>query len=108
MISFILSSNVIKSFWINSGVRSIGKSRIGFENPDFGFAIERKIRKRISSLRYMLLDFLLTVRLRNPKKDLENCPNNSDLARVRIISKKKTAVQGNSFANPFADFPVER
>ena len=56
----------------------------------------------------MLLDFLLTVRLSNPKKDLENCPNNSDLARVRIISKKKTAVQENSFANPLADFPIER
>ena len=57
-----------------SGVRSIGKSGIRFENSDFGFAIERKIRKRISSLTCMRLDFLLTVRLGNPKKDLENCP----------------------------------
>ena len=32
---------------------------------------------------------------------------NSGLACTRIISKKKTAVQENSFANPFSDFPIE-
>ena len=38
-------------------MRSIGKSGFRFLNPDFGFAIERKIRKRISTLRYLFLDF---------------------------------------------------
>ena len=38
-------------------VRSIGKSGFRFQNPDFGFAIEREIRKRISTLRYLFLDF---------------------------------------------------
>ena len=33
---------------------------------------------------------------------------NSGLACARIISKKKTAVHENSFANPFSDFPIER
>ena len=33
---------------------------------------------------------------------------NSGLARARILSKKKTTVHKNSFANPFSDFPIER
>ena len=33
---------------------------------------------------------------------------NSGLARARIISKKKTAVHEDSFANPFSDFLIER
>ena len=66
---------------------------------------------RISTLRYLLLNFLFTVRLgNNKKKDSKNCPlfNNSGLARARIISKKKTAVHKDSFANPFSDFLIER
>ena len=43
----------------NLRVRSIRKSGFRFKNPDFGFAIEREIRKRISTLRYLLLDFHL-------------------------------------------------
>ena len=38
-------------------MRSIGKSGFRFSNPDFGFAIEREIRKQISTLRYLFLDF---------------------------------------------------
>ena len=38
-------------------MRSIGKSGFKFKNPDFGFAIEREIRKRISTLKYLFLDF---------------------------------------------------
>ena len=38
-------------------VRSIGKSGFRFQNPDFGFATEREIRKWISTLRYLFLDF---------------------------------------------------
>ena len=33
---------------------------------------------------------------------------NSRLTHARIISKKKTSVHENSFANPFLDFPIER
>ena len=55
-------------------VESIGKSGLRFENPDFGFEIEREIRKRISRLGYLFLDFLFTVRSVNPRKDLKNCP----------------------------------
>ena len=36
--------------------------------------MEREIRKRASTLRYLLLDFIFTDRLENPKKDLENSP----------------------------------
>ena len=43
-------------------------------NPDFGSAIKREIRKRISTPRYLFWIFIFTVRLRNPKKDLKNCP----------------------------------
>ena len=35
----------------------LGNLDLDFENPDFGFAIEREIRKRISTLRYLFLDF---------------------------------------------------
>ena len=55
------------------------------------------------SIGYLFLDFLSTVRLRNPKKDLKN-----GIAHARIISKKKTAVHENSFVNPFPDFPIEQ
>ena len=74
--------------WIGSNflvrVPLIGKSGFRFWNPDFGFAIERKIRKRIFNA------------------------ENSGLARARIINKKNTAVHENSLANPFSDFAVER
>ena len=36
-------------------------------------------------------------------KDLKN----SGLARARLISKKKTTVHEDTFANPFSDFPIE-
>ena len=45
------------------GCVQLGNMDLDFENPDFGFAIEREIRKRI-----------FTVRLGNPKKDLKNRP----------------------------------
>ena len=84
-------------------VCSIGKSGFRFWNPDFEFAIEREIHKRISTLRNLFLDFLFTVRLANPKRDLKlTVPKNSGLARALTISKKKTAVYENSFANRFS------
>ena len=42
------------------------------------------------------------------EKDLKTVLKNSGLARARILSKKKTTVHENSFANPFSDFPIER
>ena len=72
------------------GVCSIGKSGFRFQNPDFGFAIKRQIEKRISTLRNLFLDFLFTVRLGNPKRDLKlTVRMNSGLARARIISQKR-------------------
>ena len=39
------------------GCVQLGNLNLDFENPDFGFAIEREIRKRISTLRYLFLNF---------------------------------------------------
>ena len=46
-----------------------GCVRLG--NPDFGFAIEREIRKRISTLRYLLLDFHFYRSIGKSKKGFE-------------------------------------
>ena len=51
------SKNCSNLKYICLRVRSIGKSGFRFLNPDFGFAIEREIRKRISTLKYLFLDF---------------------------------------------------
>ena len=51
--------------------------------------MKHQIQKRISTLRNLILDFLFTVRLGNPKRDLKlTVLMNSGLARARIISKK--------------------
>ena len=39
------------------GCVRLGNLDLDFENLDFGFAIDREIRKRISTLRYLFLDF---------------------------------------------------
>ena len=39
------------------GCVRLGNLDLDFQNPDFGFPIEREIRKRISTLRYLFLDF---------------------------------------------------
>ena len=55
---------------------------------------------------YLFLDFLPTVRLGNPKKDLKNCQlKKNGLAYASIISKNKTAVHENSFCKFFFGFP---
>ena len=41
----------------NFGCVRLGNPDLDFQNPDFGFPIEREIRKRISTLRYLFLDF---------------------------------------------------
>ena len=43
-----LAHNLLRKSERHPGLRSIGKSGFRFWNPDFGFAIEREIRKRIS------------------------------------------------------------
>ena len=55
-------------------VCSIRNLDLDFKIRISGSAIEREIRKQISTLRYLFLDFLFTVRLGNPKRDLKNCP----------------------------------
>ena len=61
----------IASRLIDLAVRSIGKSGFRFKNPDFGFAIEREIRKRISTLRYLFLDFHLYRSIGKSEKGFE-------------------------------------
>ena len=72
---------------VRQRLRSIGKSGFRFEMRISDFAIKREIRKRISSPRNSssrwisikkskcadFMDFIFTVRLGNPKKDLQNC-----------------------------------
>ena len=68
-----------------SGCVRLGNPDLDFQNLNPDFPIEREIRKRISSPRnppqggFQLrnpnpdfMDFLFTVRLENPKKDLQN------------------------------------
>ena len=63
-----------KRVWSCFGLRSIGKSGFKFWNPDF--AIERVIRRQggfqLRNPNLDFMDFLFTVRLGNPKKDLQN------------------------------------
>ena len=63
---------------------------LDFENPDFEFAIEREIRKRISTLRYLFLDFLsfrFLFLFWKFEKGFEK--QNRGLARASIISKRR-------------------
>ena len=46
------------------GCVRLGNLDLDFENPDFGFAIEREIRKRISALRFSFLPFDWEIRKR--------------------------------------------
>ena len=85
----------------------MGNPVLDFQNLNPDFPIEREIRKRIylREIRHQggfqlrnpnphFLDFLFTVRLGNPKKDLQNCS--------REQRSFLTAVPKNSF------FPIER
>ena len=49
------------------------------------------------------MDFLFTVRLGNPEKDLQNCSRDQRSS----FCKCKTAVLKDSFPNPFLGFPIE-
>ena len=61
--------------WANIWLSSIGKPGFRFWNPDFGFC--NRTRNPFSDFTRNpnpdFMDFLLTVRLGNPKKDLQNC-----------------------------------
>ena len=54
------------------------------------------------------MDFLFTVRLGNPKKDLQNCSREQRSFFANYVCACEIAVLKNSFSNPFADFPIER
>ena len=49
-------------------------------------------------------DFLLTVRLGNPKKDLQNCSRQERSFFANYACVCKTAVLKDSISNPFSDF----
>ena len=61
---------VERNFHIYGCVR-LGNLDLDFENPDFGSAIEREIRKRISTLRYLFLDFHFYRSIGKSKKGFE-------------------------------------
>ena len=53
------------------------------------------------------MGFLFTVRLGNPKKDLQNY-SREQWSFAKYACAYKTAVLKDSFSNPFSDFPIER
>ena len=88
---------------------SVGKS--GFRFSKSGFRISNRTRNpktdfnaEISVFGFSFLPFDWEIR----KRIWKTVRKNSGLARARILSKKKTAVHENSFANPFSGFPIER
>ena len=92
-----------------SRVRSIGKSVFRFQNLDFGFPIDREIRKRISTLTNLFLDFHFCRSIGKSEKGFEklSLTKNSGLASVRIISKKKKKdrCSREQFCKSFFGFP---
>ena len=53
------------------------------------------------------MDFLFTIRLGNPKKDLQNYSCEQRYFLAYYVCLCKTAVLKDSFSNPFLDFPIE-
>ena len=104
------------------GCIRLGNPDLDFENLNLDFPIKREIRKRISPPRnpssgwisikksksgffgFPFLSFDWEIQKRIWKTVLRS----SGIACTRIISKKKTAIHENSFANSFSDFPIER
>ena len=78
---------------VNFGCVRLGNPDLDFQNLDFGFPIEREIRKRISTLRYLFLHFHFYRSIGKSAKGFEKLfLRTAGLARGRLISKKKTAV----------------
>ena len=100
----------------NIRLRCIGKSgfRILQSNAKsvFGFhfqEIRPQGRFHLRNPNPDLMEFLLTVRLGNPKKDLQNCSRQGRSFFANYAGACKTAVLRDSqFPNPFSDFPIER
>lgn len=70
-------------------MHSDGKSGLRSYNLDFGFAVKREIRKRISTLITLSLDFISAFfRWRNPKKGL-NCCSVDQRSRTRAHNYQK-------------------
>ena len=65
------SENTITYHSTLKGCVRLGNPDLDFQNPDFGFTIEREIRKRISTLRYLLLDFHFYRSIGKSKKGFE-------------------------------------
>ena len=73
-----------------SRVRSIGKSGFRFQNLDFGFPIEREIRKRISTLTNLFLDFHFCRSIGKSEKGFEKLSlRKAVLQRTHNEQKKK-------------------
>ena len=105
------------------GCIRLGNPDLDFQNLYLDLPIECEIRKRISPLRNPSSGWISIIKKSKSgffgfpflsfdweiwKRICKTVLRNSSLACTRIISKKKTAVHENSFANPFSDFPIER
>ena len=90
--SLLMVCSIVKSgfrFKIQiSDLQSNGKSENGFQRWDICFWFS-----------FLLFDWEIRRRI------WKTVVKNSGLARPRILSKKKTTVHENSFANPFFGFP---
>ena len=87
----------------NIRLRSIG-------NPDFGFHLQ-EICPQFRNPNPDFMDFLLTVRLGNPKKDLQNCSREQRSFFANYARACKTAVFKDSQFQSLFGFPnrtVER
>ena len=101
-------------------VRSIGKSGFRFSNPDFGFAIEREIRKQISVISYLFLDFRFYHSIgKSEKKEIHEIRNwiselkstlRTDFSEVKSVFGFRVRLQRkkSGFQNLNPDFPIER
>ena len=70
-------------------------------NPDFGFHL-REIRPQFRNPNPDFMDFLLTVWLGNPKKDLQNCSREQRSFFANYARACKTTVHKDSqFQIPF-------
>ena len=103
------------------GCVRLGNSDLDFEIRISDFAIEHELRKWISLPRNLspgwisikkskpdFMDFLFTVRLGNPKKDLQNYSREQWSSFYKLACTCKTAFLKNSLSNPFSDTPKEQ
>ena len=93
-------------------MRSINKTGFRISDLQSIAKSETDLIADISVLRFHFFRFFLggggRVGRKSDKGIDKQFLTNSRLTHARIISKKKTSVHANSFANPFLDFPIER